>query len=390
MTNQSLPSAISPNFLNSQWRSYSWLWLSISIVHWTVFAFVYKFQLITAPAYLTSLASYLIGISHFAYKFKTLDKLDKTTANITVGLSVINWLLIASTLANLWSVYSAAENILLVAFFSLAISITTSLRLLVISTVPVIASSVFYHVFYLNTAGLELFVALAFYPLILAALISTKFRFSKTLSKQNKELKRLNKELTHLKNTDPLTQLNNRGFFDDKLNYLVDLHHRNQQPLSLIILDVDFFKKYNDSLGHPAGDQCLKIIASTLSRVAKRDTDIVARIGGEEFAIILPSTNKASACQLADKLANAVREENITHPQSSVCDYVTISLGVTQLFSDNVEQPTTPQELYIQADTALYEAKQNGRNGYQPFTDATSDKDSCKVSERTSKVSIAC
>lgn len=172
-------------------------------------------------------------------------------------------------------------------------------------------------------------------------------------------LKQANEELQRLAALDGLTQVANRRRFDECLSKAWQILARERLPLSLLMCDVDFFKLYNDSLGHQAGDECLQQIAEAMKRAVKRPADLVARYGGEEFAIILPNTNSEGAMRVAEEIRSLVRKLEITHPQSSISDYVTLSLGV----SCAVPCPKcSPEKLLAAADQSLYQAKASGRD----------------------------
>jgi diguanylate cyclase (GGDEF)-like protein len=130
-------------------------------------------------------------------------------------------------------------------------------------------------------------------------------------------------------------------------------------PLSLILCDIDFFKKYNDTYGHQAGDACLRKVANALTFCAKRSVDLVARYGGEEFAVILPNTTTAGASQVAEEIREFVNSLKIPHAQSAVSEHVTLSLGVASM---EPTLDTSPSMLIATADAALYRAKAAGRN----------------------------
>ncbi|MEH1969484.1 PAS domain S-box protein [Nostoc sp.] len=168
-----------------------------------------------------------------------------------------------------------------------------------------------------------------------------------------------NEELKRLATLDGLTQIANRRRFDEYLEIEWHRLKREQVPLSLILFDVDFFKLYNDTYGHLAGDDCLRQLASALKNIVKRPADLVARYGGEEFAVILPNTEIQGAINVAQTIRQAVRNLVIPHAQSSVCDRVTVSLGVVSIVP-NCE--ISPLGLINAADKALYIAKQQGRD----------------------------
>ena len=165
--------------------------------------------------------------------------------------------------------------------------------------------------------------------------------------------------------TDSLTGLSNRRFFDTVLQAEFSRYTRSDTQLSLILIDVDHFKNYNDNYGHLAGDDCLRHIARTLKEVVERGTDIVARYGGEEFVVILPGTDSLGAATLAGRIAESVRALALPHATSDTSGYVTISLGVAST-ADHIL--TDSSQLVALADQAMYQAKNNGRNRYVILT----------------------
>lgn len=168
-----------------------------------------------------------------------------------------------------------------------------------------------------------------------------------------------NRELQRLAALDGLTGVANRRRFDEYLEAEWLRLAREKLPLSLILGDIDFFKRYNDTYGHQAGDACLRRVADALRFCARRSVDLVARYGGEEFAIILPNTTGEGASQVAEEIRSVVNALEIAHAQSAVSHHVTLSLGVACM------QPTpntTPSMLIAASDAALYQAKAAGRN----------------------------
>lgn len=174
------------------------------------------------------------------------------------------------------------------------------------------------------------------------------------LRKINNELEAVNKKLEELSQIDSLTGIYNRSVFDKAIKAEWDRCKRQFAPLALIMIDIDFFKAFNDNYGHLAGDECLRRIAQVLSNSAKRSTDIVSRFGGEEFAIILPYLNKEEAQIVAQQMKDKVEELSIPHMFSSVSDHLTISIGVYSIIpSGNISL----SEFINTADFALYGAK---------------------------------
>lgn len=165
--------------------------------------------------------------------------------------------------------------------------------------------------------------------------------------------------LEQLAALDGLTGIPNRRQFDTALEREWRRCRRNAQPLSLIIADVDFFKKYNDTLGHASGDRVLQEVAATLRQGVRRPADLVARYGGEEFVLLLPETCAANAQLLARNLLNLLQQKALPHPASDVGPHITLSMGgVTAIPAGDA--PDT--EFFQRADAALYAAKAQGRN----------------------------
>lgn len=181
-----------------------------------------------------------------------------------------------------------------------------------------------------------------------------------SLKQSNARLQVLNEELLQLSATDGLTQVANRRYFDERFISEFSRSSRENTSLSLIMIDVDFFKLYNDELGHVAGDECLARIAISIRDSLKRPTDLVARYGGEEFVVLLPVTPPEGACKLAEEIRQNIEALKIAHPRSPIGGHVTVSLGVTGASQIG---KTSRRELLLQkADQALYKAKQSGRN----------------------------
>ena len=165
-------------------------------------------------------------------------------------------------------------------------------------------------------------------------------------------------KLEHQASFDALTNIANRRRFDAILDQEWRRAAREFQPLALVLIDVDNFKTYNDANGHPAGDQCLRLIAQTLTAFARRPGDLVARYGGEEFALLLPMTDQQGSCDLAEKIRRAIEDLRLTHPGSDR-GVATISAGC----AGGIPMPDiSPTQLIEEADRALYLAKANGRN----------------------------
>jgi two-component system, chemotaxis family, response regulator WspR len=183
----------------------------------------------------------------------------------------------------------------------------------------------------------------------------------RALAEMKEQLEHKNAQLQRLSALDGLTGIANRRRFDEGLEQEWKRARRDQEPISLIMLDIDHFKKFNDCYGHQRGDEVLKQIARALAGAVKRPTDFVARYGGEEFGAVLGSTDAAGAKTVAGELKAAVTALAIPHERSDTAGHVTISMGVATL------RPTTEtgfESLVAMADEALYKTKHAGRDGF--------------------------
>jgi len=173
------------------------------------------------------------------------------------------------------------------------------------------------------------------------------------------ELSSAYEKLSALAKIDELTKLDNRRSFLEYIDLIWKQNHRLNLPVTVLMIDVDYFKKYNDSLGHLEGDKALIAIAQCLKNNVKRETDFVARFGGEEFVCLLPFIDKDEALEFGKALVQSVEDMKIPHPMSSHSKYVTISAGMAiNVPNDN----NSYTQLLDEADKALYSAKETGRN----------------------------
>lgn len=217
--------------------------------------------------------------------------------------------------------------------------------------------------------GTQNLIVAAYSTLFLGLFVSIAIRFNRTMQEtwktrfNNDDLvEALTEAQTHLAmqaQSDGLTGLANRRRFDDVLETEFARARRSGEAFSLVFLDVDCFKAYNDTYGHLEGDQCLQKIAQTLQHQLSRASDFAARFGGEEFVLILPDTNHAGAKSLAEKIRHEIAALQIPHDASCVHDHVTVSLGAITL---NCAAIASPAEALGLADRQLYQAKTEGRN----------------------------
>lgn len=175
------------------------------------------------------------------------------------------------------------------------------------------------------------------------------------------DLKIKNDMLEKLSMYDGLTNIRNRRFFDETFEKTFSEIKRDKKSLAVLMIDIDFFKPYNDNYGHGQGDETLRKVAKALEKTIKRASDFVARYGGEEFVILLKDINKDGVEAVANNLLNAIRELKITHEFSKIENYVTISIGASFY---NSSSDITKLELLLKADETLYNVKNSGRNNF--------------------------
>ncbi|MBI1423365.1 MAG: diguanylate cyclase [Gammaproteobacteria bacterium] len=186
--------------------------------------------------------------------------------------------------------------------------------------------------------------------------------------KTEEKLLTLQKELEELSFNDGLTGISNRRKFDMIMQTEWNNARRTRQPLSVMLIDIDFFKQYNDFYGHLQGDDCIRLVAQLLNSAVARPRDLVARFGGEEFVMVLPETDHASALRIANKCQRLIQDQKIPHEKSSVSDLVTVSVGVSTI----IPEDNKLDKFIKSVDRLLYKAKKNGRNRIEVNTEASS------------------
>ncbi|MEA1892944.1 MAG: diguanylate cyclase [Campylobacterota bacterium] len=176
-----------------------------------------------------------------------------------------------------------------------------------------------------------------------------------------RKLKRANKKLENVSYTDELTSLHNRRYFNFIYDKELKRAKRTKNYITFMMLDIDFFKQYNDTYGHVEGDYALKSVAKVLKDLLRRPSDYVFRLGGEEFGVLLVETDESNSARLAREICDAIRAREIKHESSKVNEFLTISIGVVCCIAD---EALDEEMLMTRADDMLYKAKDGGRDGY--------------------------
>jgi diguanylate cyclase (GGDEF)-like protein len=191
------------------------------------------------------------------------------------------------------------------------------------------------------------------------ALAASRDLLAELVEQRTAQLKAANIRLEALTRFDPLTGLANRRHFDELKELEFNRALRHRQPFSVLMCDIDFFKLYNDTYGHAMGDQCLRDVALTMSALFSRSGELVARLGGEEFAVLLPGQNRQQALESAERLQELLAHQKLPHSASAVSPFVTLSIGIAELEPNTMDRF---DQLLQSADKALYRAKSQGRN----------------------------
>lgn len=204
--------------------------------------------------------------------------------------------------------------------------------------------------------------------LIILAILLISYHVFRSIQKDHskleiatKKLKRVNKKLENVSYTDSLTSLHNRRYFNLVYDRELKRAKRTHTYVTFMMLDIDFFKQYNDTYGHIEGDFALKSVAKVLNDTLRRPSDFVFRLGGEEFGVLLTQTDESNSAKLARELCDNIRKREIKHEGSTVNDFLTMSIGVVCCVADNA---LNEEILISRADEMLYEAKETGRDRY--------------------------
>lgn len=226
-----------------------------------------------------------------------------------------------------------------------------------------------------SAAGLRLKQAVQVMPIEVANLgrhCLVQITDVSTAVARERQLREKSRELEEQTFTDGLTGIANRRCFDAHLADEFRRAKREEKPIALIMLDVDYFKNYNDNYGHRRGDQTLTEVATAFASVVRRSGDLLARYGGEEFAVILPNTDSVGALAIAESMRQKIEEIALPHAHSDIAAHVTVSLGVSAVIPDIGAEAST---LLDAADRALYQAKRAGRNRVVEYKDNMKSKD---------------
>lgn len=333
--------------------------------------FIYNNVLVGDDRIVYLITEFLSGVILFGSLFvvrrpaiqKQFNSWVPVAAGLLIACKIIGGLLMDSQELAINQVYITVA-IIIVATLALQTSAMASLATCVIASSGFIAAAyaaddnyvALFVYYYLMTCLICMFIA---------GLAEDQYRMSflksVLLEYEASEIQRLNEVLEKMARQDSLTGLPNRRSFDEALLREWERARREKTAVAVLLLDIDFFKTYNDTYGHPAGDECLATVARSLAGTMRRSGDMVARYGGEEFVVILPNTDRSGAEDVARRLIAAVDGLFMAHAGSAISDYVTISVGVAIAVP---EVNVSYKRIIDDADAALYEAKKSGRHQY--------------------------
>ncbi|RZF51631.1 diguanylate cyclase [Acinetobacter halotolerans] len=329
------------------------------------------------PDFIYSILSLIVvGASLFLFwvfaRFKNLNALFYPASCSIVFCTIVFSSLLMMSVSNVVLQNQAMVLIAFLYMLGFILSGIKPLHMLVIGTFAALVILLFLYLFNIPCDFLMIgrtFIGSILLGFSISVMLTSKERriFLKSkISEIDEKILRLQaSELLHLSQHDELTNVSNRRTFEEMCSYYYDLACQEQTSLSVLFIDIDYFKNYNDFYGHQMGDQVISEIAKTI-KGSIRHMDFVARYGGEEFVVLLPQTSAQGAYAVATNIYRAIERQMIPHEKSLVSNHVTISLGIT-VFNGN---PKISQDVLIHtADKALYRAKQLGRNQiyYQPL-----------------------
>ncbi|ASJ97887.1 GGDEF domain-containing protein [Shewanella marisflavi] len=267
------------------------------------------------------------------------------------------WLTSSYSILGEYTSLAIVDSVVDVLVFTFAISLFPLRNWLLVSVIPLLSVSLVTRI--IETPENPIFAVTKFTCLLVIIVTGQKVLqewFRKAILR-DAEKQQLLQQFKHMALIDGLTNLSNRRHFDEVLALEIKAAKRTKDPLSMILLDVDYFKRLNDSIGHQQGDKCLIRIAEVLHGIASRPRDLAARYGGEEFAVILPDTDLDGASHIAEQIRAALKAAEIAHPDSDLGAFVTVSQGVS------LWQPgLSAQDLTASADQLLYLSKAQGRD----------------------------
>lgn len=295
------------------------------------------------------------------------------------GIEVSNWTLFvylfmleAGWLFVLWQLFysggemsaghaslTGVESLVDVLVLTFAIALFPDRRVMLMAVLPLMMFSFFFRLIEIPASFLFPATKLVCFLAILVTGQKVLYSWFNKAIVRDVEKQYLLKQFRRMALVDGLTNISNRRHFDEILSQEVRASERNNHPLSLILIDVDYFKRLNDSAGHQVGDECLVALAKVLASACHRPRDLAARYGGEEFVLLLPDTDLSGACQVAEKVKLKLAAIKLDHPDSELGNYITVSQGVSQW-----REGMSADDFISEADKLLYSAKSTGRDRY--------------------------
>ena len=355
----------------------TWVLLSSCFIQLVYVVYVYLSWPAQQPAFLLGALIQLVllgGAATIVGRYRRYEQCPARAGLMVVVLVSLCWCLTTFNIVYFWQNIEAAERVVIFGFFTMLVGWFSNYRLLLAGLAPLMAMYIHVLQAMADRHLLMMLLSVVSFPCLLVIFTFTLRRmFLTTIQKRLEGLIR-NQQLQAISRTDELTGILNRKGYNESLEQAVSTARRLSSPLLLLVLDIDHFKLYNDSFGHPAGDKCLQRVAGVFAGQLRRATDVLARIGGEEFAMVLPGVEPAQGIALAQALQQALHDVALPHPDSPTSPLLTVSIGIAELMTGE-----DASRLYQKADSALYAAKHQGRNRWVVYGAAEGQRGSDTV-----------
>ena len=343
----------------------TWVLLSSCFIQLVYLVYVYLSWPAQSPAFLLGALLQLVMLGAAAMiigRYRRYEQCPARAGLVVVTLVSLCWCLTTFNIVYFWQNIEAAERVVIFGFFTMLVGWFSNYRLLLAGLAPLMAMYIYVLQEVADRHLLMLLLSVVSFPCLLVIFTFTLRRmFLTTVQKRLEGLIR-NQQLKAISRTDELTGIANRKGYNEAMDQALAMANRLGSPLTLLLLDIDHFKLYNDSFGHPAGDKCLQRVAAVFDGALQRATDALARIGGEEFAVVLPGADAAQGIALAQALQRALHEAALPHPDSPAGPLLTVSIGIAERSAED-----DANRLYQKADSALYDAKHQGRNRWMVY-----------------------
>lgn len=298
-----------------------------------------------------------LGVCLFMSKHRQVKDVNNKYFKLSAFLLGVGWSVLGVTIITAWGKQDSAEKVIIIGFMISIVGFCVEKAMMVLASVPIVLTYFVIAILEAESTPIDIAISVIKFPILLGSFVFTIGRLVSRTQDAFGENQQMINFLEKNSLIDELTQIKNRKGFNCAIECTTSGSRRYGVPLPMVIIDIDYFKQYNDALGHPQGDECLKKVANVFKEHAKRGTDSVARIGGEEFALILPGLTLEKAEKFCYSIRSSLHDKNIPHPSSPTSDRITVSMGIAMHNGKDSES-----EFFEKADAAMYQSKNRGRN----------------------------